>query len=129
MSEHAGHTTSAKEIFLDAEGLPPNQRSAFLDSACRGNASLRARVQALLDADVDAQTNRFLSGDAHRVTATESPRARLEESARQIGPYRLLDVIGEGGFGTVYLAEQEQPVRRRVALKLIKLGMGTAEVI
>src|SRR5689334_11047408 len=106
MSEHVGSIMSAKEIFLEAGQLPPDQRGAFLESACRGNTSLRARVQALLDADVDAQANRFLAGDAHRVIANESSHARLDESARQIGPYRLLEVIGEGGFGTVYLAEQ-----------------------
>jgi serine/threonine protein kinase/Tfp pilus assembly protein PilF len=122
MSEHVSSTTSAKEIFLEAGELPPDQRATFLDGACRGNTSLRARVQALLDADVDAHANKFLAGDAHRVIANESSHARLDESARQIGPYRLLEVIGEGGFGTVYLAEQEQPVRRRVALKLIKAG-------
>src|SRR6185295_18269774 len=127
MSERITSTTSAKEIFLEAGELPPDQRSAFLDGACRGNAALRARVHALLDADAEA--NQFLGGDAHRVHANESAKARLDESARQIGPYKLLEVIGEGGFGTVYLAEQEQPVRRRVALKLIKLGMDTKQVI
>jgi serine/threonine protein kinase/Tfp pilus assembly protein PilF len=121
MSEHVGHTTSAKEIFLEASELSPDQRGPFLDRACRGNASVRARVEALLDADTEA--NQFLVGDAHRVLASESSQARLnDESARQIGPYRLLEVIGEGGFGTVYLAEQDQPVHRRVALKLIKPG-------
>src|SRR6476620_576502 len=128
MSEHVGHTTSAKEIFLEASELSPDQRGPFLDRACRGNASVRARVQALLDADTAA--NQFLVGDAHRVLASESSQARLnDESARQIGPYRLLEVIGEGGFGTVYLAEQDQPVHRRVALKLVKLGMDSKQVV
>jgi serine/threonine protein kinase len=59
--------------------------------------------------------------------ATASPPS--ERPGARIGPYKLLQVIGEGGFGVVYLAEQEEPVRRRVALKIIKLGMDTKQVI
>src|SRR4051812_48663861 len=125
MSEHRESNPTAKEIFLEAGEIPLDRRSAFLDATCRGDAALRARVQALLDADAEA--NQFLTGDAHRVHENQSAPARLDESSRQIGPYKLLEVIGEGGFGTVYLAEQEQPVRRRVALKLIKLGMDTKQ--
>ena len=57
------------------------------------------------------------------------PLSDFERPPERIGPYRILEVIGEGGMGTVYLAEQEEPVRRRVALKIIKLGMDTKEVV
>src|SRR5262245_22794279 len=116
MSDHVSPKSREKAIFLEASDLPAHERSVFLDRACGSDSSLRARVQALLDADQSAVN--FLAGDAHRVHACDLARSSRDEVGRQIGPYKLLEVIGEGGFGTVYLAEQEQPVRRRVALKL-----------
>jgi serine/threonine protein kinase len=94
------------------------ERTAFLDGACGRDAGLRARVDALLTAHEDAGS--FL----------ESPAAPVAEGpGTKIGPYKLLQRIGEGGMGVVYMAEQEEPVRRKVALKIIKLGMDTKQVI
>jgi len=111
----------------------PSVRAAFLERACGGNAALRARIKALLDADVRAQ--RFLDGDPLGLAQPDEPpvqpaRAAPDESpGTVIGRYRLLKPIGEGGMGVVYLAEQQEPVRRRVALKIIKPGMDTRQVI
>jgi serine/threonine protein kinase len=116
-------------VFGEArERLSPAERAAYLDDACGPDAALRARVEALLRADQDA--GRFLRGD----TSTPSPDSHeatllIEESGTTIGPYKLLQQIGEGGMGVVYMAEQEKPVRRRVALKIIKPGMDSRQVI
>ena len=99
------------------------QRDAFLDGACRENTSARARVEALLAAHEEAQD--FLEPPADG--SGEEPLA--EGPGSRIGPYKLLQQIGEGGMGVVYMAEQEEPVRRKVALKIIKLGMDTRQVI
>jgi serine/threonine protein kinase/tetratricopeptide (TPR) repeat protein len=119
----------AKELFHDLLDLPPEQRADFLNTRTAGNPALREALDALLAAHDLA--GEFMSGptiaaDASGQTATTDPELRAR---RIIGPYKLLQVIGEGGFGTVYLAEQEHPVRRRVALKLIKAGMDTRAVI
>ena len=116
-------------IFLAAaEIAEPQERGAFLDRECGDDLALRARVEALLASHDDAGD--FLE------TAAPSPgmeaefaRLKPEESGERIGHYKLLQNIGEGGFGTVWMADQMEPVRRRVALKIIKLGMDTKEVI
>jgi eukaryotic-like serine/threonine-protein kinase len=114
-----------KEIFLKALKLPsPEERAAFLAQACSDKADLRAQVDSLLDAHQQAGT--FLEGPA---TATMPDRPVAEGTGTDIGPYRLLEQIGEGGYGRVYVAEQREPVKRRVALKIIKLGMDTKEVV
>jgi len=103
------------------------QRAAFLDDACGDDPLLRASVEALLKAH--DQAGSFLGTPAVDPDATlESPPSSEGPGAR-IGNYKLLQVIGEGGFGAVYMAEQEKPVRRKVALKIIKLGMDTKQVI
>ena len=94
-------------------------RASFMDRTTSGDTSLREEVEALLAARGQGGT---ASG------AAERPLSDLELN-QQVGPYRLLELLGEGGFGSVYLAEQREPVRRRVALKVIKLGMDTREVI
>jgi tetratricopeptide (TPR) repeat protein len=107
-------------LFHDALAISsPSERAAFLDQACGVNAQLRERLDALLVAHEDSQItlDRF----------DEPITASLVGS--DIGPYKLLEIIGEGGFGTVYMAQQDQPIRRRVALKIIKLGMDTKAVI
>src|SRR4029077_4304267 len=101
---------------------PIEERLRFLTSACGQDAALLARVQALLRADESGES--FLP---------EHPRAMVvpitEKPGDCIGRYKLLQQIGEGGCGVVYMAEQVEPVRRRVALKVIKLGMDTKSVI
>jgi eukaryotic-like serine/threonine-protein kinase len=119
----------AEALFLAAAAIAqPQARSAFLDRECGDDLALRARVDGLLASHDDAGD--FLQ-PAVPSPELEAELARLkpEEARERIGPYRLLQQIGEGGFGVVWMAEQEQPVRRRVALKIIKLGMDTEEVI
>jgi len=114
------------------------QRKFFLDQACADNAGLRAAVEALLVAQAGAEHFFTKGRSALRFPADELAAvvngikdAPLvdEQLGSQIGPYKLLQRIGEGGCGVVYMAEQERPVRRRVALKVIKLGMDTKNVI
>jgi WD40 repeat protein/serine/threonine protein kinase len=109
---------AAVEIAADAD------RRAYLDRACAGDADLRRRVERLIANHFRAGP--FLESPALWPTADAPVR---ERPGSVIGPYRLLEQIGEGGFGVVFLAEQHEPVRRRVAVKLIKAGMDTAQVV
>jgi tetratricopeptide (TPR) repeat protein len=121
-------STQAKEIFLAAlEKGAPTARAAYLDGACRADAALRERVEALLQAHDESQNP--LDKPAVELGPTELHMPELEQPGMLIGPYKLMEKIGEGGFGLVFVAEQQQPVRRRVALKVIKPGMDTREVI
>jgi serine/threonine protein kinase/tetratricopeptide (TPR) repeat protein len=117
---------STKALFGEAFDRSGPERAAYLDDACAGRSELRGRVEALL-ADAEAD-DPFLREATLESRVPESALADDSIGAR-IGPYKLLGLIGEGGFGSVYLAEQEEPVRRRVALKIIKLGMDTRSVI
>jgi serine/threonine protein kinase len=105
-------------------------RAAYLDEACRGNAALRAEVEGLLAADDRA--GQFMRRPASVALAAENTltyEPLTEGPGSRVGPYKILQQIGEGGFGVVYMAEQEQPVRRKVAIKIIKPGMDTAHVV
>ncbi len=116
-----------KSIFLEAiELTSAAERGAFLDRACGDNKALRAKVGALLLAHESPQ--RVLD-DPQLIAPTMAPTGVLESPGTIIGPYKLLQQIGEGGMGTVYMAEQTAPVRRMVALKIIKAGMDTRQVI
>jgi serine/threonine protein kinase len=123
----------AKQVFNEALEKTEAERTRFVAAACGDNAELRARVEALLAANDRA--GEFLTAptgggaDAAVKAMAATSETPPEEPGTRIGPYKLLQVIGEGGFGVVYMAEQEQPIRRRVALKIIKLGMDTKEVI
>ncbi len=115
-------TRAAKEIFLDALDRENDERESFLREACRGDTKLRQRVDGLLAAH----------GSSERVLG--EPVTGLASivdlgPGDEVGPYTLGDVLGEGGFGVVFRAEQRKPVRRRVALKVVKLGMDTKAVI
>src|SRR6516225_11446423 len=124
-------------VFSAARRLPAGERPAYLDQTCAGDPALRQRVEELLRAGEDAEG--FLQEpapgarrpDVPPVTATLALNATTpgEKAGDRIGHYKLLQQIGEGGCGLVYMAEQEEPVRRRVALKVIKLGMDTKQVI
>jgi WD40 repeat protein/serine/threonine protein kinase len=133
---------NAKEIFIAAVQLPAEQQDAFLDQACAGDPDLRRRVSDLLRAHQEIGS--FLDQPAAPGPLTGpyipvpedaepadpvAPQPLSEGPGTVIGPYKLLQQIGEGGFGVVYMAEQTQPVRRTVALKIIKPGMDTALVI
>ena len=115
--------------FNSALDRPPAERDAFLAQACGDDTVLIGEVRELLAAHEGA--GNFLKTDAARLPEAGAEVARLKPEAEgeRIGRYKLLQEIGEGGFGTVWMAEQMEPVTRRVALKIIKLGMDTREVI
>jgi eukaryotic-like serine/threonine-protein kinase len=115
----------ARTIFLAALERDPEQRPAFLDEDCGGDAEVRARVDQLLLAH-DALGSIHVGG-APAATMELPPPAG--HSGAVIGPYKLVEQIGEGGMGTVWMAQQTTPVKRLVAVKLIKAGMDSAQVI
>jgi non-specific serine/threonine protein kinase/serine/threonine-protein kinase len=110
---------------LALEKKNKKERSAYLDSACSDDLKLRASVEGLLQAHEEA--GGFLESPVVDVTFDDS--ALTEGPGTKIGRYKLLELIGEGGFGVVYMAEQREPIRRRVALKIIKLGMDTNPIL
>ena len=126
-----------REIFSSAlERETPGERNAYLDGACGADDEMRARVAALLRA------NDLAGGFLPMDDLSESPSGAMQRPGHDIdaaaaaqklgdwvGPYKLREKIGEGGCGVVYVAEQEKPIRRRVALKVIKLGMDTKSVV
>jgi WD40 repeat protein/serine/threonine protein kinase len=127
-------------VFSAARRLPPDQRAAYLDQACRGDDALRQRIEGLLRASEEAGP--FLeklapgveppppaasqAGPGGTIRLNVLPAEKLGD---RVGRYKILQQIGEGGCGVVYMADQEEPVKRRVALKVIKLGMDTKQVI
>src|SRR5437868_4816552 len=118
---------SAKEIFSDACDVPLERRGAWLDARCAGDTPLRAQVEVLLSAHdragdflADPARARAAAMPMHSGSPPAASAQAVSNSPARIGPYYLVEMIGEGGFGTVFEAEQEQPLRRRVALKLIK---------
>src|SRR5512143_3138303 len=118
---------SRDDIFLAARELAePGERAAYLARACGADARLRAEVEGMLREAVGADA--FFAPSESRGTVAWGPPVS-EKPGDRIGRYKLLQQIGEGGCGVVYMAEQEEPVRRRVALKVIKLGMDTKNVI
>ena len=138
---------SDEDLFHLALETPTGERPAFLDRACAGDGDRRRRVDALLRSHETPDS--FLAGPAagpgamadldQDLTADVGPgrpggeitdrRSSAEGPGSQIGPYKLLQQLGEGGMGTVFMAEQTQPVRRRVALKVIKAGTDSRQVI
>ncbi len=128
---------SAREIFLVAvETTEPGQRKEYLNQACGADLGLRRHVEALLkvhdepDSLLDQERiNAQLGVDDDSAATAALDQRPLERPGTQIGPYKLLQEIGEGGMGVVYMAEQKEPVERRVALKIIKPGMDTRQVI
>ena len=131
-----------ESIFVGAlEKLTPEERAAYLEGACAGDSELRRRVEALLCAHeqsgdlLDPPDGGLKQSTQHEVPAFGLVAAALsaplvaEVAGTRVGPYKLLQSIGEGGMGVVFMAEQETPVRRKVALKVIKPGLDTALVI
>ncbi|MDX2132961.1 MAG: serine/threonine-protein kinase [Planctomycetota bacterium] len=128
-----------QEVFEHVVGLERAEREAYLDTACGGDAVLRAEVEALLRAhdgaaNFMASPTADSSAGAMLTVVTPSAAATVDGGLREgpgsrIGPYKVLQLIGEGGFGSVFMAEQAKPVLRKVALKIIKLGMDTRQVV
>jgi serine/threonine protein kinase len=130
--------SEAYAVLAQVAGIESSEeRAAYLDEACDGNQVLRQRVERLLS--VYQQAGSFL--DSPVVPAPQGNVAQPQNNTidaqigarkkvgAQIGAYKILEEIGEGGFGVVYMAEQQRPVRRKVALKIIKPGMDSREVI
>src|SRR5262245_36279496 len=130
--------TRARQLFVELMELTPDQRRQQLEACCAGDVALRAEMNRLLAAYDRA--GEFLAGPtlpvhakagAFRVGAELHSAVPATPSAPvgSVGRYTLVHPLGEGGFGTVYLAEQLEPVKRQVALKIIKAGMDTRQVI
>jgi WD40 repeat protein/serine/threonine protein kinase len=124
--------TREREIFHEALEQPsPEARAAFLDRATAGDPKLRKAVEELL---ANNQEDTFLEQGVaeplrHSMEAAGKLTIHEEQIGDRIGRYKLLEKIGEGGFGVVYRAEQHEPVRRQVAVKVIKLGMDTKSIV
>ncbi len=121
-------------LFAAAWHLPTQQRAPFLVNVCGANAEMRQRLEARLaertpatESTPDSESDTEFDPDA--TITSEGVLPREEMIGETIGRYKLVEKLGEGGFGTVYVAEQSEPVRRRVALKITKLGMDTKRVV
>jgi WD40 repeat protein/serine/threonine protein kinase len=124
MSDAPHHET---EVFAEALRVPADERATFLTGACGADREMRKRLESLLQ--MEDRIGDFLKDPAQSSGVSvllDTVDGRLP---KRVGRYRLLEKIGEGGCGVIYLAEQAEPVRRQVALKIIKPGMGTKDVI
>ncbi|TWU28993.1 serine/threonine protein kinase [Novipirellula artificiosorum] len=117
-----------RELFDEAIEIESHsERHQFVDQACHGDQELQREVYTLLNAHAGAGS--FLDSPPKEIQPTVAAAGAQEEPGTQIGPYKLLQKLGEGGFGVVYMAQQTTPIRRKVALKIIKQGMDTQQVI
>src|SRR5262245_42703144 len=127
-----------EQLFAEAIELPASERMGFLERACAGDPDLLQRLEGMVETHARAERLAFLNPKAP--TPAVQPPAPValgttivegltEDIGAVIGRYKLLQKIGEGGCGIVDMAEQQEPVRRRVALKIIKLGMDTKQVV
>jgi serine/threonine protein kinase/tetratricopeptide (TPR) repeat protein len=113
-------------FFAALEMGSPQERAAYLDQTCASDPVLRREVEKMLAAQ--AQVGSFLEQPASRPVVTTDVSSRREGPGMVIGPYKLLEQIGEGGMGSVWLAQQTQPVQRKVALKLVRTGMDSKQI-
>jgi serine/threonine protein kinase/tetratricopeptide (TPR) repeat protein len=120
--------SAVESIFFAAlDKGSPEERASYLDQACGADLELRGCVERMLKAQ--PKVGSFLQAPAPGLAATTDEPPLTEKPGTMVGPYKLMEQIGEGGFGLVFVAEQQQPVRRKVALKVIKPGMDSREVI
>src|ERR1041384_6275839 len=130
---HSNDPDSSEQTIFDAARQMPDAqaRAAYLDAACAGNPELRRRLESLFEASTRA--DQFLAGDPLELNearrGTSGPTLPSEGPGTIIDKYKLLEKLGEGGFGVVYMAEKNQPNKRRVARKIIKVGMNPREVV
>src|SRR5262245_43464094 len=118
-----------RDIFIDALQIDdPAERNAYLQSACAGDVALLDGVRQLFT-EHQRQESFLLDVSPPGLAPPVTERPMIEGPGAVIGPYKLLEEIGEGGFGVVFMAEQLEPVRRKVALKILKPGMDTRQVI
>jgi len=117
-----------REIFLAAlEMGTPEERAVYLEEACGRDVTFRRKVEELLKEHFSNDS--LLAGSALEGARIAAESSVAETPAQLLGHYKLLEKIGEGGFGEVWMAEQREPVRRRVALKIIKLGMDSRQIV
>ena len=116
-----------EKIYHAAAAKPKAERAAFLRESCNGDPALHARIETLLESR--DQAGDFLESPVLDINVTLDESHLAEGPGTVIGRYKLLEKIGEGGMAVVYMAEQTEPIRRKVALKIIKLGMNTKQVI
>src|SRR5262249_52973911 len=118
----------AEVIFLAALDLAtPRERASYVEGACAGSPELLQRVRELLGSHEQSDGPLDVPPPGLGISVSQSPVTEVPGTV--IGPYKLLEQIGEGGFGVVYMAEQQEPVRRKVAVKVIKPGMDTRQVV
>jgi eukaryotic-like serine/threonine-protein kinase len=133
MSYEAPDPQRLEELFHAVSELDEDQRREYLAAHCTDDEALRDAVETLLEAGREADSQELLNAPALQVEArnlaADAIAANEATPGTVVGPYCLLQPIGQGGMGEVWLAEQKQPVRRRVAIKLIKIGMDTREVV
>ena len=116
-----------KDLFAAASELPPERRSSFLERRCGDDDELRREVEELLESD-----SRVADGPLARALEEQAPtegRVHPQRPPERVGPFLVREILGEGGMGAVYLAEQHEPIRRKVALKLIRPGFETQSVV
>jgi serine/threonine protein kinase/tetratricopeptide (TPR) repeat protein len=123
------HSPRVLELVRQVAELPTEEREQFLLHACAGDSALLQEVRSVLRNDASLGDTSTLPMPERGPADASSDPFHESQIPKQIGPYRLLETLGQGGMGSVFLAEQEQPLRRRVALKIIKLGMDTNEVV
>ncbi|MHC4536184.1 MAG: protein kinase domain-containing protein, partial [Planctomycetota bacterium] len=121
------HTNEESIFYAVLDIKSPDERTAYLEKVCGNNKDLLARIKALLE--VHNTEYSFLEAAAPHLMITPEGEPLSEGPGTVIGRYKLLEKIGEGGMAVVYMAGQEKPIRRKVALKIIKLGMDTKSVI